>query len=130
MYFQQIIQRRSWLAVVTMLFCAIFSGCGASAPVAIDSRLLGKWEARRGFSGELKVEFLQSGVAKVIDTGAKPAKEYQVKWYLFEGGKESIKIHMQPGGKDAFELRTIKFLDANSMEMKVGAKILGRFQRI
>lgn len=117
-----------WLCGFVML--GLIAGCGSSPSGPIDKRLIGKWETRRGLSNTLTIDFKNDGTAQVTNTEEGKSKSYTAKWYVAEKGKEKIKINMQAGGTSKYEMRGIKFLEGDFLEMNQGGKILGRFQKL
>jgi hypothetical protein len=118
---------RLCLVVVLLLPCA---GCGPNRPLGpLDSRLYGKWESRRGFVGTDTIDFHSDGTMKVTADDGKNKKSYSSHWYVKGAGKQSISLSMQAQGKEEFRVRSVKFLEDGSFEMKEGSKILGRFEK-
>lgn len=108
---------------------ALIVGCGSSGGPT-DPRLVGVWETRKGFNGTLTIQFNDDGTANVASNDGNDTKKYTVNWYVDGESEKGIRVQMQPGGKKEYELRTAKFIDKTSMELKgPGGKSLGRFQR-
>ena len=108
------------------------SGCRSSSKPKgpITPKLLGKWECRKGFAGKVSMDFHDNNTITVGDTKGDKTTSYTAQWYLHEDGKDSLKIQILLPKKKDYELRLVKFLDAESFELKSGATIMGRFQKI
>lgn len=104
-------------------------GCGGRPAGPLDSRLVGRWESRRGFTGTDTLAFKQDGTVEVMAFDGKNKKSYVGRWYVAEQGKEQIKVSMQAQGKEAFRTRRVKFHDDGSFELREGGTLLGRFEK-
>jgi hypothetical protein len=112
------------------LLLTLLAGCGSSRPLGpLDSRLYGKWEARRGFTGTDTLDFRSDGTMEVTADDGQKKKKYTSHWYVKDAGKEQVKLSMQAQGKEEFRVRSVKFRDKTSFEMSEGNKILGRFEK-
>ena len=116
--------------LLVLLSLSLLVGCGSSRPLGpLGSRLYGKWESRRGFTGTDTLDFRSDGTLEVTADDGKKKKKYTSHWYVKDGGKEQIKLSMQAQGKEEFRVRSVKFRDKTSFEMSEGNKILGRFEK-
>jgi hypothetical protein len=112
-------------------------GCGGSGggAVAVKSgpiadKLIGTWEARRGFTEKISIEFARDNTAKVTTTKDNKSNTMISGWYVQEDGAKEIKIQIQAGKNNEYEARTVKWLDAHSFELKRGGAPLGRFVKM
>jgi hypothetical protein len=112
-----------------LLLVVGLAGCGSRPAGQIDSRLVGVWESRRGFTGTDTLDFKNDGTVQVTAFDGKKKKSYVGQWFVAEQGKEQIKVSMQAQGKEAFRTRRVKFHDDGSFELREGGTLLGRFEK-
>ena len=116
--------------LLLLLFLTLLVGCRPSRPLGpLDSRLYGKWECRRGFTGTDTLDFRSDGTMEVTADDGKKKKKYTSHWFVKDAGKEQLKLSMQAQGKEEFRVRSLKFRGKSSFEMSEGNKILGRFEK-
>jgi len=115
--------------LLLLLSVSLLIGCGSRPLGALDSRLYGKWESRRGFTGTDTLDFRSDGTLEVTADDGKQKKKYSSHWYVKEAGQDLIKLSMQAQGKEEFRVRSVKFRGKTSFEMSEGNKILGRFEK-
>jgi hypothetical protein len=92
--------------------------------------MIGTWEARRGFTEKISIQFNKDNTAKVVTTKDNKSNTVISGWYVQEDGAKEIKIQIQAGKNNEYEARTVKWLDANSFELKRGGAPLGRFVKM
>jgi hypothetical protein len=122
----------SWLII---LWACTLLGCGRSPQSSIKSgpvsdKLIGTWEARRGFTEKISIQFKKDNTATVTTTKDNKSNTVVSGWYVQEDGVKELKIQIQAGKNNEYEARTVKWQDANSFELKRGGTPLGRFVKM
>ena len=108
----------------------LLAGCDAGGGGgSTDARLCGKWEGRKGWATVINVEFKSNGSTTMSTKGESgPAKTMNASWGVVKSGTKAIKIFLVNSSKR--EERTVKFIDANHIEMKSPGGGLTRLQRV
>ncbi len=102
----------AWLLVIALCI-TMLSGCGGS----IDSRLVGKWQARASLVSDLEVDFRADGTATVTSSEGGPAKTHPCRWYAVSSSGNSLTINLKPDSKSSYEPRQIIFRGDDVMDL-------------
>lgn len=108
----------TFVCVALIVSCMLVSGCGGPT----DSRLVGVWENRQGFSKSTRIKFAADG-SMIVATKTEGQGSEQMKgsWYVVTpGGGERITIKVSLKGES--RERSVKFLEQDLIEMSTAAK--------
>jgi len=117
----------TFIGVGLAVSCMLVSGCGGPT----DSRLVGVWENRQGFTKSTRIKFAADG-SMIVATKTEGQGSEQMKgsWYVVtpsSGERITIKVSLKGESRE----RSVKFLEGDLIEMSAGAKGgVRRFTRV
>jgi len=116
----------AFVGIALSLSCMLITGCGGST----DSRLVGVWENRQGFTKSIRIKFADDGSMIVATkTDGRSSEPMHGSWHVATTDSKRITINISLKGKT--RQRWVTFLGEDLIEMSEGGDSgVRRFSRV